>query len=107
MISPSRLVCYPFATRKQIIDRLRLRRGWRCKVCHKRHEILFIRSSDRGCRTGSWPTCFLGIDDGDRLDLDHEIGCGETGDADGCAGRCRHPEIAHADVGALLELVEV
>jgi hypothetical protein len=30
-----------------------------------------------------------------------------TGDADGRAGRGRHPEIAHADIGALLELVEV
>ena len=47
------------------------------------------------------------IDDGDGLDLDHEIGAGETGDADGRAGRGRHPEIAHADVGALLELVEI
>jgi hypothetical protein len=37
----------------------------------------------------------------------HEIGSSETGDADGRAGRGRHPEIAHADVGALLELVEV
>src|ERR1700747_2671466 len=45
--------------------------------------------------------------DPDGLDLDHEIGSGETGDADGCAGRGRHPEIAHADIGALLELVEV
>src|SRR6516164_11568380 len=38
---------------------------------------------------------------------DHQIGSGETGEADGRAGRGRHPEIAHADVGALLELVEV
>ena len=52
-------------------------------------------------------TCFSGIDDGDGLDLDHEIGSGETGNADGRAGRGRHPEIAHADVGALLELVKV
>ena len=34
-------------------------------------------------------------------------GSGETGDADGRAGWGRHPEIAHSDVGALLELVEV
>src|SRR5436853_1176600 len=52
-------------------------------------------------------TRFSGIDDGDGLDLDHEIGSGETGNADRRAGRGRHPEIAHADVGALLELVEV
>ena len=52
-------------------------------------------------------TRFSGIDNGDGLDLDHEIGSGETGDADGCAGRGRHPEIAHPDIGALLELVEV
>jgi hypothetical protein len=45
-------------------------------------------------------THFSGIDDGDGLDLDHEIGSGETGNADGRAGRGRHPEIAHADVGA-------
>ena len=29
------------------------------------------------------------------------------GNADGRAGRGRHPEIAHADVGALLKLVEI
>src|SRR5256885_6463050 len=52
-------------------------------------------------------TRFSGIDDGDGLDLDHEIGSGETGNADGRAGRGRHSEIAHADVGALLELVEI
>jgi hypothetical protein len=52
-------------------------------------------------------THFSGIDDGDGLDLDHKIGSGETGNADGRAGRGRHPEIAHADIGALLELVEV
>src|ERR1700752_3741292 len=52
-------------------------------------------------------TRFSGINDGDGLDLDHKMGSGETGDADGRAGRGRHPEIAHADVGALLELVEV
>src|SRR5262252_6032752 len=65
---------------------------------------------DRGCGAvapASARTRSSGIDDGDGLDLDHEIGSGETGDADGCAGRGRHPEIAHADVGALLELVEV
>src|SRR5438128_6345487 len=52
-------------------------------------------------------TRLSGIDDGDGLDLDHKIGSGETGNADGRAGRGRHPEIAHADVGALLELVEI
>ena len=51
------------------------------------------------------PTRFSGVDDGDGLDLDHEIGPGETGDADRRTGRGRHPEIAHADVGALLQLV--
>ena len=45
-------------------------------------------------------TSFSGIGDGD-------VGSGETGNADGRAGRGRHPEIAHADVGALLELVEI
>src|SRR5438552_7012486 len=67
-------------------------------------------SSDRGCRAAapaSARTRFSGIDDGDGLDLDHEIGSGETGNADGRAGRGRHSEIAHSDVGALLELVEV
>jgi len=64
----------------------------------------------RGCRAvapASGRTRSSGIDDGDGLYLDHEIGSGETGDADGRAGRGRHPEIAHADIGALLELVEV
>src|SRR6185369_12156791 len=67
-------------------------------------------SSDRGCRAAAPAlarTRFSGIDDGNGLDLDHEIGAGETGNADGRACRGRHPEIAHADVGALLERVEV
>src|SRR5215470_6623604 len=61
----------------------------------------------RAAASASARTRFSGVDDGDGLDLDHEIGSGETGDADGRAGRGRHPEIAHADVGTLLELVEV
>src|SRR5262249_54481700 len=69
------------------------------------------RSLDRACRAAALAsaarTRFSGVDDGDGLDLDHEIGSGETGDADGRAGRGRHPEIADADVSALLELVEV
>src|SRR5215813_1670363 len=69
---------------------------------------LSIRGSGLpGRRAGDRPDRFSGIDDGDGLDLDHEIGSGEKGDADGRAGRGRHPEIAHADIGALLELVEV
>src|SRR5690242_9762845 len=66
------------------------------------HRYFRPRSASASARTR-----FSGIDDGDGLDLDHEIGSGEPGDADGRAGRGRHPEIAHADVGALLELVEV
>jgi hypothetical protein len=49
-------------------------------------------SSDRGCRAvaPAWaPTRFSGTDDGDGLDLDHEIGSGETRNADGRAGRGR------------------
>jgi hypothetical protein len=39
-------------------------------------------------RTGDGPDPIpSGIDDGDGLDLDHEIGAGETGDTDGRAGR--------------------
>ena len=34
-------------------------------------------------RPASARTRFSGVDDGDGLDLDHEIGSGETGDADG------------------------
>src|SRR6185312_16505900 len=47
------------------------------------------------------------IDDGDCLDLDHEIRAGETGDADGRAGRGRDAEVAHADIGAFLKFVEI
>src|SRR5215469_16017264 len=67
-------------------------------------------SSDRAFRAvapGSARTRSSGINDDDCFDLDHEIGSGQTGDADGRAGRGCHAEIAHADVGALLELVEV
>src|ERR1700719_3508886 len=75
-------------------------------------EIVAARLRHRAavCRAAapaSARTHFSGIDDGDGLDLDHKIGSGETGNADGRAGRGRHPEIAHADVGALLELVEI
>src|SRR6516165_6435967 len=61
----------------------------------------------RAVAPASGRTRSSGIDDGDGLYLDHQIGSGETGDADGRAGRGRHAEIAHADIGALLELVEV
>src|SRR5271166_5692895 len=54
---------------------------------------------------GSRPTSR--IDDRHRLDLDHEIGTGEAGDADSRAGRSRHAEIAHAYITALLEFVKV
>ena len=67
-------------------------------------------ASDRVCRAAvlaSARTHVSGIDDGDGLDRDHKIGSGKTGNADGRAGRGRHPEIAHADVGALLELVKI
>src|SRR5262249_8859099 len=63
--------------------------------------------SCRAAAPASARTRLSGIDDGDGLDLDHEAGSGETGDADGRAGRGRHPEVAHSEVRALLELVEV
>jgi hypothetical protein len=59
-------------------------------------EIVAARLRHRAaaCRAAapaSARTSFSGIDDGDGLDLDHEIGSGETGNADGRAGRGLHP----------------
>jgi len=49
----------------------------------------------------------LRIDDGDSFDLDHEIGTGEAGYADGRAGWGGHTKIAHAYIAILLEFVEI
>ena len=49
----------------------------------------------------------LRIDDGDSFDLDHEIGTGEAGYADGRAGWGGHAKIAHADIATFLKFVEI
>src|SRR5580704_3284834 len=47
------------------------------------------------------------VDEGDRLDLDHEIGAGEAADLDRRAGRRGGSEIAHAHLAVLGELLEI
>jgi hypothetical protein len=74
-------------------------------VFQERSASVAAMMAHRCCRpAGGSP---LRIDDGDSFDLNHEIGAGQAGYADGRAGWGGLAKIAHADIATLLKFVKI